>query len=110
MISRLHERDCGYARGERTASLESSVEGTPAARSIELRRNDLPGPAVHVRSRLFKNPSSGAFDEAQASSCETTVVAECNVGSFHGGHPRKDAGSSLRRPGAGWTDQAPPLR
>src|SRR5260370_19004152 len=92
--------------------LASHVEGTPAERSTELLRNDLPGPAVHVRSRLFpgKNPSSGACDEAQASSCKTTVVAECNVGSFPGGHPRKDAGSSPRRPGARRAHQASPLR
>src|SRR5712691_45131 len=55
MISRLHERDCRWARGERTACLESPVEGTPAAaRRTELHRNDLPGPAVHVRSKLFQ--------------------------------------------------------
>jgi len=48
MISRLHERDCRCARGGRTASPGIYREGTPAARSTELHRNDLPGPAVHV--------------------------------------------------------------
>src|SRR5258708_40041680 len=107
MISRLCEwivlripvgsRACKLHSGAaqyRTKTKRFALAGRPCKKSV------VPG----------KNPSSGAFDEAQAGSCKTTVVAECNVGSCPRGHPRKGPCASRRRPGARRADEAPPLR